>query len=146
MFYLKKESDVYRFMIVFVFLGFVSIECLAQQLKWSDYENDTLITLGSYILADEKMYIPKDTFIQQNTIGTNIPGVEVVSFMMTAFALGKEFKAEADNNKFTNSMINAVQNTANHYKFVNLKDFRLMNPSGDIYVPRMKKIKIVLTD
>lgn len=124
----------------------MNLSISAQQFNWADYENDTLISIGSYILADEKIIIPRDSLLKVEKLYCNQGELEVKSFVMTAFSLGIEFREESESNEITISMKNAIRNSDINYKYVNFKDFKLMNLSGDIYVPEIEKIKIIITD
>jgi len=137
---------MYRLGLFYILVFFSNHSISGQQLNWADYENDTLVSIGTYILADEKIFIPRDTLLMNERIYCNIAELEVKSFVMTAFSIGKEFREEASGNEITVFMKNAIRNREINYKYVNFKDFKLVNLSGDIYVPEIEKIKVIITD
>jgi hypothetical protein len=136
---------MYR-ILFFIILILIFKNISAQQISWDNYKNDTLIAIGTYILADEKIYMSRDTMLTNRELLTNIDSLKVISFTMTAFSLGKEFEGKSDSSLLTSSMINAIRERNINYKFVNLKEIKLKNLSGEIYVPSIEKIKIIFTD
>lgn len=129
-----------------ILLFFYAFNLEAQQLDWEGHENDTLIAIGTYLLADKKIYMPKDSLLKNPYLTTNVEELEVTSFMMTAFSLGYAFEQETEGAALTINMKNAIQDKNINYKFVNFKKIQLTNLSEEIFVPKIEKIKIIFTD
>lgn len=117
-----------------------------QQLDWNNYSNDTLVAIGTYLLADEKIYVPKDTVLFNKVLHTNVDEIKVQSFVLTAFSLGHSFEEKSENNILSNSMLNAIKDQNIKYKFVNFKHIVLINQNGETFTPGISKIKVVFTD
>lgn len=131
-------------LILFVLLN---VQLLAQDIEPEfDIEYDTLLIIGTDTIKDFKTYISKDSLLLSNGIQTNIEGLSVASFTLTAFSLGNQLHLTSNSNKFTISMRNAIINTQIKYKFVNIKDIVLTNPKDRCFSPSLQKVKLIFND
>ncbi len=131
---------------IFELLFVISYSQEFNKEKTFNSELDTLPVIGSTIFCKYRNTISRDLLLYQDSILINLKEFRIVSFKMSAFALGHEVELVSYSNLITSSMKKTVNNTKVNYKFVYFEDIKIVGDDNIIKKPSIDKIKLIFID
>lgn len=137
---MKIIRDTLLCVFIFAFSGNIIAQSTHEKF---DIFTDTLLIINGKTIDEERVLMNRLEFIEADTFRINQKGLQISSFALTAFTLGKSIELISGEPILTKAMKDEILNKQAKYKFVSLKNIRLSTKDGRTVQPSTKTIKII---
>lgn len=134
-----------RFYLLFP-LVFCVLSAYAQKDVQYDGSRDTLLVVGGSLIDNDKFLLDRKALLENDTVFVNKEGLEVHSFVFSAFSLGQKVTLKNDGNVISGEVKCQLTNNETNFKFFYLKDIILRDKVGRECSPTSKTLKITFTN